>query len=177
MMRSACVAVLKRMPSKCAKVLMASKLQEEIKQTRPFVTIEEEAALNIRRTSDRLQYHTQQLFKPHGITPTQYNVLRILRGAGDAGLRCSEIGERLVSSDPDITRLLGRLQKQKLIRRKRDPKDRRVIYATITAEGLRLLKETDPTVNTAIKDILGHMSHEKLTTLIALLEEARQHLS
>ena len=98
-------------------------------------------------------------------------------GAGDAGLRCSEIGERLVSSDPDITRLLGRLQKQKLIRRKRDPKDRRVIYATITAEGLRLLKETDPLVSDEVKQILKYMSREKLTTLIALLEEVRQTFS
>src|ERR1700751_511349 len=97
---------------------MISKLQDEIKQTRPFANPEEEALLNIRRTSDRLQHYAQQIFKPHGLTPTQYNVLRILRGAGPAGLRCSEIGERLVSSDPDITRLLGRLQKQKLIRRK-----------------------------------------------------------
>jgi DNA-binding MarR family transcriptional regulator len=156
---------------------MVSKLQEEIKQTRPFVTLEEEAVLNIRRTSDRLQHYTQQLFKPHGITPTQYNVLRILRGAGDSGLRCSEIGERLVSSDPDITRLLDRLQKQKLIRRKRDPKDRRVIYAMISADGQRLLKEMDPIVNDGVKDLLHHMSHEKLNTLISLLEEARQSLS
>lgn len=156
---------------------MVSKLQEEIKQTRPFASIEEEALLNIRRTSDRLQYHSQQLFKPHGITPTQYNVLRILRGAGDGGLRCSAIGERLVSSDPDITRLLGRLQKQKLIKRKRDPKDRRVIYATITPDGLRLLKETDPLVLDSIKQLLKHMNKEKLTALVSLLEEVRQTLA
>jgi DNA-binding MarR family transcriptional regulator len=156
---------------------MVSKLQEEIKQTRPFANLEEEALLNIRRTSDRLQHHTQQIFKPHGITPTQYNVLRILRGAGDGGLRCSDIGDRLVSSDPDITRLLGRLQKQKLIRRKRNPKDKRVIYATITAEGLRLLKETDPVVNDSIKQMLKHMNREKLTALVSLLEEVRQAFS
>ena len=156
---------------------MASKLQEEIKQTRPFPNIEEEALLNIRRTSDRLHHFSQQLFKPHGVTPTQYNVLRILRGAGDGGLRCSDIGERLVSSDPDITRLLGRLQKQKLIRRKRDPKDRRVIYATITPDGLRLLKEMDPVLSDHIKQLLKHMSREKLTTLVALLEEVREVIS
>jgi len=156
---------------------MASKLQEEIKQTRPFGSIEEEALLNIRRTSDRLQYHGQQLFKPHGITPTQYNVLRILRGAGDGGLRCSDIGERLVSSDPDITRLLGRLQIQKLIKRKRNPKDRRVIYATITAQGLNLLKELDPIVSESTRQAFRHMDKEKLQTLISLLEEARQAIS
>jgi DNA-binding MarR family transcriptional regulator len=156
---------------------MVGKLQEEIKQTRPFANIEEEALLSIRRTSDRLQHHSVQLFKPHGVTPTQYNVLRILRGAGDNGLRCSEIGERLVSSDPDITRLLGRLQKQKLIKRKRDPKDKRVIYATITAEGQRLLKEMDPTLNEDIRHMFKHMTREKLTTLVALLEEVRDQLS
>jgi len=156
---------------------MVSKLQEEIKQTRPFATIEEEALLNVRRTSDRLQYYIQQMVKPYGITPTQYNVLRILRGAGNGGLRCSDIGERLVSSDPDITRLLGRLQKQKLIRRKRDPKDRRVIYASITTQGRNLLEEMDPIVNQSGKDVLGHMGREKLETLVSLLEEARQKIS
>jgi DNA-binding MarR family transcriptional regulator len=156
---------------------MASKLQEEIKRTRPFANIEEEALLSIRRTSERLQHHTVQIFKPHGITPTQYNVLRILREAGDNGLRCSEIGERLVSSDPDITRLLGRLQKQKLIKRKRDPKDKRVIYATITAEGQRLLREMDPLINEGLKNTLKDMSREKLTTLVSLLEEVREQLS
>ncbi|HVW78428.1 MAG TPA: MarR family transcriptional regulator [Alloacidobacterium sp.] len=156
---------------------MVSKLQEEIKQTRPFATIEEEALLNVRRTSDRLQYYIQQLVKPYGITPTQYNVLRILRGAGNGGLRCSDIGERLVSSDPDITRLLGRLQKQKLIRRKRDPKDRRVIYASITTQGRNLLEEMDPVVTQAGKDVLGHMGREKLEALVSLLEEARQKIS
>lgn len=156
---------------------MVSKLQEEIKQTRPFATIEEEALLSIRRTSDRLQHHAVQFFKAQGITPTQYNVLRILRGAGDGGLRCSDIGERLVSSDPDITRLLGRLQKQKLIKRKRNPKDKRVIYATITAEGQRLLKEMDPLVSEDVKRTLKHMSKEKLTTLVSLLEEIRDQLS
>jgi len=155
---------------------MVSKLQEEIKQTRPFTSVQEEALLNIRRTSDRLQYSSQQIFKPLGITPTQYNVLRILRGAGENGLRCSEIGERLVSSDPDITRLLGRLQKQKLIRRKRDPKDRRVVHANITADGLRLLDEADPIVNQNVKEMLGHMSEDRLSTLVSLLEEARQNL-
>lgn len=156
---------------------MTSRLQKEIKQTRPFSMIEQEALLNIRRTSDRLQYDGQQLLKPHGITPTQYNVLRILRGAGDKGLRCSEIGERLVSSDPDITRLLGRLQKQKLISRKREPKDKRVIYTKITDNGLQLLKEMDPLVNENAKHLFKHMSREKLATLISLLEEARQSLS
>lgn len=155
---------------------MVSRLQREIKQTRPFATPEEEALLSMRRTSDRLQHRAQQFFKGADITSTQYNVLRILRGAGENGLRCSEIGDRLISSDPDITRLLGRLQKQKLIRRKRDTKDRRVIYATITNEGLALLKNLDPLVTEEVKNTLKHMSHEKLATLITLLDEVREGL-
>jgi DNA-binding MarR family transcriptional regulator len=155
---------------------MINKLQEEIRQTRPFGSLEEEALLNIRRTSDRMQYSAQQAFKPLGVTLTQYNVLRILRGAGDHGLRCSEIGDRLVSSDPDITRLLARLQKQKLIRRRRDPKDRRVVHATITTDGLKLLGEADPVVDHNVRGMLGHMSPDKLSVLVNLLEEARQNL-
>jgi DNA-binding MarR family transcriptional regulator len=153
-----------------------SKLQEEIKQTRPFNSLEEEMLLNLQRTSGRVQHLFQQMIKPMGLTPTQYNVLRILRGAGENGLRCSEVGERLVSDDPDITRLLDRLQKQKLIRRKRDLKDRRVIYTFITAEGLRLLKELDPQVVGLAKQMIAHMSQDKLTTLITLLEEIREGL-
>lgn len=153
---------------------MGSKLQEEIKQSRPFATLEEEVLLNLRRSADYVNHYFQQLIKPLGLTSTQYNVLRILRGAGEEGLRCSEIGERLVSSDPDITRLLSRLQKQKYIRRKRNPKDRRVIYAMITAEGLKVLQDLDPVVIDAGKALLQHMNKEKQTTLLALLEEIRQ---
>lgn len=156
---------------------MVSKLLDEIKQTRPFASLEEEALLNLHRTASRMQHTLQQTIKPMGLTPTQYNVLRILRGAGENGLRCSEVGERLVSNDPDITRLLDRLQKQKLVRRKRDGKDRRVIYSTITAEGLNLLKELDPIVSNLAKQMLKLMSHDKIRTLITLLEETRESLS
>lgn len=159
------------------KTCMVSKLQTEIKQTRPFPSLEDEAVLNIVRTADRLQYHFQQALKPHGITPTQYNVLRILRGAGEGGLRCSDIGERLISSDPDITRLLGRLQKQRLVRRRRDPKDRRVIYARISPRGLEVLQELDPIVNNHAKEVLKGFGKEKLTTLISMLEEIRGPLT
>jgi DNA-binding MarR family transcriptional regulator len=156
---------------------MASKLQTEIKQTRPFPSLEDEALLNIVRTADRIQYHFQQTLKPHGITPTQYNVLRILRGAGEGGLRCSDIGERLISSDPDITRLLGRLQKQRLVRRRRNPKDRRVIYARISPRGLELLEELEPVVNNHAKTIMKGFSKEELSTLIFLLEEIRGRIA
>jgi DNA-binding MarR family transcriptional regulator len=156
---------------------MVSRLQEEIRQTRPFSSLEDEALLNIVRTADRLQYHFQQALKPHGITPTQYNVLRILRGAGEAGLRCSDIGERLISSDPDITRLLGRLQKLRLVRRRRNAKDRRVIYARISPKGLELLEELDPVVKKHTQEMLKGFNHDRLLTLISLLEEVRGQLT
>jgi len=155
---------------------MVSKIQEELKQTRPFGTIEEEALVSLTRTTSRLRHTVHQTFKTIGLTPTQYNVLRILRGAGEEGLRCSEVGERLVNDDPDITRLLDRLQKQKLVRRKRDAKDRRVIYTTITPEGLRLLKEMDPVVTDQAIKLLSHMGPEKLTALLTLLDEIRDGL-
>jgi DNA-binding MarR family transcriptional regulator len=156
---------------------MGLKLQQEIKQTKPFPGIEQEALLNLQRTAGQAFHLTQQMLKPHGLTPSQYNVLRILRGAGPDGLRCMEIGERMLSHDPDITRLLERLLRQRLIERRRDGKDRRVIYSRISAEGLRLLKELDPGVEESAKLFLGHMNVQRLELLIDLLEEARQGLA
>jgi DNA-binding MarR family transcriptional regulator len=153
---------------------MAKKLQQEIKQTKPFAILEEEAALNVSRTADRLEGSFRVFLKPHGLTPTQYNALRILRGAGPEGLTCSELGDRLVSADPDITRLLDRLEKQHLVQRRRDPHDRRVIYTIISEGGLQKLKDLDPLVSEAVRSRLGHMSRERLTLLIDLLEEARE---
>ena len=131
--------------------------------------------LDLLRTTDMLSRSLVGILKAEDLSANQYNVLRILRGAHDA-LPCGEIASRMITRDPDITRLLDRLQKQKLVRRKRDAKDRRVIHTMISAEGLRLLKEMDPLVNDGVKQILKHMSREKLTTLVALLEEARQAL-
>ncbi len=111
--------------------------------------------------------------KKHGLTDSQYNVLRILRGAGPDGLRCMEIGERMISRDPDITRLLERLERRRLIERRRDETDRRVVYTRISREGLSLLKELDPTVDEGSKTLLMHMDAEKLRTLIGLLEDVR----
>lgn len=153
---------------------MAKKLQQEIKQTKPFAILEEEAVLNISRTADRLEGYFRLFLKPHGLTPTQYNALRILRGAGPDGLTCSELGDRLVSADPDITRLLDRLEKQDLVQRRRDQHDRRVIYTMIGEGGLAKLKDLDPLVAEVVRNRLGHMSRERLTLLIDLLEEARE---
>jgi DNA-binding MarR family transcriptional regulator len=156
---------------------MGRKLQQEIKQTKPFQSLEEEALLNISRTADGLQRALQQIIKPYGLTATQYNALRILRGAGTAGLRCSDVGERLVNHDPDITRLMDRLERQKLVRRRRDQGDRRVVVTQITELGLKQLAELDPVLVRAAKALFKHMKRDQLESLIDLLEEARSPLS
>src|SRR3954467_10234095 len=119
---------------------MAGKLAKEIHQTRPFSSVEQEVFLNVLRTADVLTYRLEAFLKPFGLSPTQYNVLRILRGAGDEGLACGRIAERMITRDPDITRLLDRLEKRNLIRRARQTDDRRVVKGFITAEGSALLK-------------------------------------
>jgi DNA-binding MarR family transcriptional regulator len=153
--------------------MVPKSLREEIQQTKPFESLEQEAVLNILRTADQLHRSSQQMLKEHDLTGSQYNVLRILRGAGPDGLRSSEIGNRMVSHDPDITRLLDRLDRSKLIKRRRCEQDRRVIYASITSVGLELLKELDPLIKRQGKIQMGHMSRQSLEELIHLLEEVR----
>jgi len=150
------------------------KLADEIKKRKPFDSLEEEAMLNIVRTADVLGAAAAELFKRLAISSTQYNVLRILRGSGEA-LSCGEIAERMITRDPDITRLLDRLEKRRLVSRCREEKDRRVVLVRITPAGQKLLAELDPQVETANRNQLAHLGGEKLKTLIALLEEARHH--
>jgi len=153
---------------------MAS-LKLEIEQQRPFSSLEEEALLNLMRTSDFLGRTAQRQIRGWGVTSTQYNVLRILRGAQPQGLTCSAIGSRMITAEPDVTRLLARLKALKLIRQQHDRHDRRVLWTQIAPAGLRLLAEMDPIVNQAPVEMLGHMSRSELTELIRLLELARQH--
>ena len=153
---------------------MSPRIQDEIKQGKPFGSLEEETALALARTADLIDRHFSELFKSHGITGTQYNVLRILRGAGAPGIACSEISGRMVTRDPDITRLLDRVERYGFCSRERDASDRRVILARITPKGLQLLKELDKPVNELNKKILGHMGENKLRSLCRLLEAARQ---
>lgn len=148
-------------------------LREEIGQKRPFRLPEEEVLLNILRTADRLALAIQKKLRPYGITMTQYNVLRILRGAGPDGLSCSTIGNLMVAHDPDITRLLGRLEKMKLIRRRRNKDDRRQVCSQISEKGLECLGELDPVVDQNNRDLLGHLSPHEMQQLISLLEMAR----
>jgi DNA-binding MarR family transcriptional regulator len=150
-----------------------SKLQEELKQKVPFGSREQEAYLALLRTADALETRVEAKLKEFGLTGTQYNALRILRGAGGEGLPCSEIGERMITRDPDITRLLNRLQKRGLAVRARGKDDRRVIYGKITAAGLKLLREMDEPLEKFGREILKHVSQERLLQLIGLLELVR----
>ena len=152
---------------------MARGLQAELKQRVPFRSREQEAYLSLLRTSDALQASVEARLREFGLTGTQYNALRILRGAEPEGLPCSEIGERMITRDPDITRLLNRLEKRGLGARARAKADRRVIYGKITAAGLKLLREMDAPIEQHGREMLKHVGQEKLRELIDLLELLR----
>ncbi len=152
---------------------MTGQLQKEIKQRKPFASLEQEVVLNVMRTAGSLRQGTTELLKPYDISAPQYNVLRVLRGAGGEGLPCSEVGDRLVSRDPDVTRLLDRLEKRGLIDRGRSATDRRVVTATITKKGIELVNELDTPVTEMHGSQLGHMKKKELKKLVSLLEKAR----
>lgn len=152
-----------------------SNLKNEIGQQRPFSSPAEEALLNLLRTADCLQRAMQLVARPWSVTSTQYNVLRILRGVYPEGLPCSAIGDRMITADPDITRLLGRLRNQKLIRQERGKKDKRVLTTYISDAGLALLTEMDETVSQFPMQMLGHLSADEVLELIRLLELARKN--
>lgn len=149
-------------------------LKREIAQELPFSSKEEEALLNLLRTSDFVQRAFQLKTRQWGVTSTQYNILRILRGAHPEGLTCSAIGDRMITAEPDITRLLGRLKMLKLIRQQRDSHDRRAVCTHISAAGLVLLGEMDPVILQAPRELLGHLTGAELTELIRLLEHSRK---
>lgn len=153
---------------------MPGRLGKEIKMTRPFRSLEEEAYLNLLRTAEALRQGIAEVLRAHSLSPAQYNVLRILRGAGAGGLACREIGERMVTRDPDITRLLDRLEDRKLVTRARDPRDRRIIVTRITMAGLKTLRALDRPVARAHLDQLGHLGKRSLQAMIELLERARE---
>jgi DNA-binding MarR family transcriptional regulator len=149
-------------------------LKIEIQQAPAFSSVEEEALLNLLRTSDCLNRAIQQNIRGWGLTATQYNVLRILRGAHPNGLPCAAIGDRMIAAEPDITRLLARLKRLKLVRQHRDRHDRRVVLTEITESGLELLRTMDPLVRSGPKELLGHLRRADLAEMIRLLELARQ---
>jgi DNA-binding MarR family transcriptional regulator len=148
-------------------------LKDELKQSAP-ITPEVMAYLNALRTADWLSRGVVELLKPHDLSPTQYNVLRILRGAGCEGRKCGEISERLVTRDPDITRLLDRLAKRGLISRERSEADRRVVFTRITPEGLALLEQLDGPITETHKRQFARLDAEQVETLSQLLELVRE---
>lgn len=155
---------------------MANRILEEIRQTVPFESPQEEAALNIMRTADALKRGLDLLLKRHGITSAQYNVLRILRGAGARGLHCSGIAERMITAEPDITRLLMRMERLRLILRHRDGVDRRMVTTMATERGLQLLNELE----TPLRDLQARqfelLSGTELVGLIGGLEKVRESI-
>jgi DNA-binding MarR family transcriptional regulator len=144
-----------------------------LKSSRPSISLENRVFLALLRAADALAQEAEQLVKAAGLTGAQYNVLRILRGAEPEGLACRAIGDRMISHDPDMTRLLDRMEKRGLITRARQTDDRRVVKTRITAQGLGLLKTLDQPVHDLHKRQFRHMSAAHLKILSDLLEEVR----
>ena len=137
--------------------------------------LDTELFVAILKTADALAAEAEQLMKASGLTGAPYNVLRILRGAGPQGLPCNAIGERLISRDPDMTRLLDRMEKRNLIARERQKEDRRVVKARITDDGLKLLKKMDAPVRDLHKKQFAHINSTRMKTLLELLMEVAAH--
>lgn len=141
------------------------------KDQRGGLPSEDRAFIALQRAADRLALQAEQLLKSKGLTGAQYNVLRILRGAEPQGLACSSIAERMISHDPDMTRLLDRMEKRSWITRERQSDDRRVVKTRITSGGLELLKRLDPRVRELHKQQFSHMPAARVKALAGLLEE------
>jgi len=156
--------------------MSSSRLQRELKQNKPFVAPTQEAAVSLMRTADLVRRSVASVVEPHGITPQQYNVLRILRGAGEAGLPTLEIATRMIEQTPGITRLVDRLEVKKLVLRERCATDRRQVFCRITPDGLGLLSSLDDPIREAERVALAELSERQLTQLLSLLDRARAGL-
>jgi MarR family 2-MHQ and catechol resistance regulon transcriptional repressor len=152
-----------------------SKLQQELKKKHPFDCLEQEAALNVVRTNDQLQIRFSRLFREHGVTPSQYNILRILRGAGER-LPILEIAQRTVTVVPGITGLIDRLEQAGFVVRNRCLEDRRVIFISLTELGSNTVAVLDQPVLDLHRKLFSHLSPTELQTLSRLLELAREGL-
>jgi MarR family transcriptional regulator, 2-MHQ and catechol-resistance regulon repressor len=151
---------------------MPSKLQQELKKKGPFQSPEQQAVLNLLRTSDLLANRLGRLFREYGLTSSQYNVLRILRGEGRP-MPSLEVADRMVQVVPAITGLVDRLEKQQLVARQRCDEDRRVVYVALTAQGRQVLQRLDKPLEQLHRDLLGHLTRQELKDLSRLLEKAR----
>lgn len=152
---------------------MATDLKADLKQKKPFPSLHEETTLNIQRTANLLGDCFDDVLKPYGITRTQYNVLRILRGAEPDGLCRNEIRERLINRMPDATRLLDRMESAALVVRSREENDRRMVRTRITPNGRQIVDDLDEPVTAEHRRQLGHLSSDELETLIRILTKTR----
>lgn len=156
---------------------MSSKsLLAEIQQTKPFPSLEEEAWVALLKTADLMRRHSAALLEPHELTEQQYNVLRILRGAGDCGLPTLAIAERLIEHTPGITRLIDRLEAKGFVHRERPERDRRQVYCFISKSGLVLLKQLDPFIQQSAKSAFLLNTKQNLAHLLETLTNIRNSL-
>lgn len=152
---------------------MSPDLRHELRQQKPFGSLAQEAFLSVARTEAQLRESIERLLEPHGLTLTQYNVLRVLRGAESEGLCRNEIRDRLVTRMPDVSRLLDRMETAGLIHRVRSTTDRRQVNTTLTTKGRKLVNELDGPMAKAHEKQLGHLDAKQLKSLIDLLALAR----
>jgi DNA-binding MarR family transcriptional regulator len=152
---------------------MTNELITELRQTKPFQSLAQEAHLSVIRTGAVLLEGIERLLKPYGISATQYNVLRILRGAGQDGLCRNEIRDRLINRMPDVSRLLDRMEEAGLVARERDAVDRRLVTTRLAERGTQLVNELDALIDATHDQQLGHMSEKELRELLRLLALAR----
>lgn len=153
---------------------MSPTLQEDLRQSRPFSSLQQEAYLSVVRTTSTLTDRVEDLLKPYGISGTQYNVLRILRGAGEGGLCRNELRDRMLTRMPDMTRLLDRMEEAGLVTRSRERDDRRMVLTQITARGRELLSELDRPMADLHRQQLASLTDEQLRSLIDILTAVRE---
>jgi len=153
---------------------MSPSLLQDLRQNKPFSSLQQEAHLSVVRTASALTDQVEDLLKPYGISSTQYNVLRILRGAGDEGLCRNELRDRMLTRMPDMTRLLDRMEEAGLVTRARERDDRRMVLTRITPRGLELLGELDRPITELHRGQLARLTDEELRSLIDLLRVVRE---
>ena len=152
--------------------MAGGQLQHELKKRQPFASLAQEALLNLARTTDRVQIQFDRLFRQHGVTPSQYNILRILRGEGKP-LPILEIASRTITVVPGITGLIDRLEQAGYVTRRRCTEDRRVVYVELQETGTTILQTLDPLVTTLESELAGGLTSDELKTLCKLLEKMR----
>ncbi|HYP14481.1 MAG TPA: MarR family transcriptional regulator, partial [Bryobacteraceae bacterium] len=154
-------------------LLVAGRILQELQQSKPFEYIQEEAFVGIYRTADVLMQDLVRVLRPHNLSLTQYNILRILRGAGSEGVNCKDIANRMVTRDPDVTRLLDRLETRGLLSRGRTREDKRFVSIQITEVGLSTLESLDAPIRQMQLEVFRPMKEEQVHQLVDLLEILR----